>query len=199
MSNPNPAGNVYDKFSARNPIARWMMKGFKASLHNLLASVEGSNVLEIGCGEGYIQPLVAEHKLGQQYGFDIDYPIVVQARDYYSEAFYSVASAENIPFPTKSFDVVLAIEVMEHVENPEKMLKEMLRVCRQYVLVSVPREPIWRILNIARLKYLKTFGNTPGHINHWSTQSFVRFLENDLQIIQINRPLPWTMVLCRTR
>ncbi len=69
-----------------------------------------------------------------------------------------------------------AIEVLEHVPDPEATVAEMARVADRWLLVSVPREPLWRGLNVARGAYWRTLGNTPGHVNHWSKRSFVRLL-----------------------
>ena len=55
-------------------------------------------------------------------------------------------------------------------------MAEMARVARRHLLVSVPREPLWRGLNVARGAYLSDLGNTPGHVNHWSKRSFVAML-----------------------
>ena len=76
-------------------------------------------------------------------------------------------------YPSKAFDLVIACEVLEHIMYPAKVLAEAKRLSRRYAIFSVPREPIWRVLNVARGRYLADLGNTPGHINHWSTQSFV--------------------------
>ena len=57
--------------------------------------------------------------------------------------------------------------------DPEATLAEMARVARRHLLVSVPREPLWRGLNMARGAYLRDLGNTPGHVNHWSKRAFV--------------------------
>ena len=49
----------------------------------------------------------------------------------------------------------------------------MARVARRWLLVSVPHEPLWRALNVARGAYLRELGNTPGHLNHWTRAAFV--------------------------
>ena len=92
--------------------------------------------------------------------------------------------------------MVLCCEVLEHLEEPGKALKELIRVTKKYIIVSVPREPIWRCLNMDRGKYLKVLGNTPGHIQHWGSKKFVAFLqEYDIKVVKTAHPLPWTMVL----
>jgi len=63
----------------------------------------------------------------------------------------------------------------------------------------VPREPIWRILNMARGKYWRALGNTPGHLQHWSRSGILGLLAEHFEIVEVRTPLPWTMVLCRAR
>ncbi len=91
--------------------------------------------------------------------------------------------AENLPFADGEFDVASAIEVLEHVPDPEHTVAEMARVASGHLLVSVPREPLWRGLNMARGAYLKELGNTPGHLNHWSKRSFVELLSRHGEVV----------------
>jgi ubiquinone/menaquinone biosynthesis C-methylase UbiE len=106
--------------------------------------------------------------------------------------------AENLPFEQGSFEMASAIEVLEHVPDPAHTVAEMARVARGgHLLVSVPREPLWRGLNMARGAYLKDLGNTPGHVNHWSKRSFVRLLSQHGTVLEARSPFPWTMLLVR--
>jgi len=73
----------------------------------------------------------------------------------------------------------------------------MARVARGFLLVSVPHEPLWRALNLARGAYVRQLGNTPGHLNHWTRGSFVSLLRNYGEVVQIRSPFPWTMLLVR--
>jgi ubiquinone/menaquinone biosynthesis C-methylase UbiE len=192
-----PAGNNYDKFSSMNPISRYLMRGFIGSLKELIAQTEGGTVLEVGCGEGYIQEILSTSGFSSLLAFDIDMPIVVDARRRHPSSNYFVANGEQIPVPTKSCDLAMAIEVLEHVPDPDKVLAEMKRVARKYVIVSVPREPIWRVLNLARGKYISSVGNTPGHIQHWSAGGFERTVARHFKIVSVLQPLPWTMILAK--
>jgi hypothetical protein len=63
--------------------------------------------------------------------------------------------------------------------------------------VSVPREPLWRVLNLARGAYWTQLGNTPGHLNHWSRSAFVRLLLRHGEVVEARSPFPWTMLLVR--
>lgn len=192
-----PAGNNFDKFSSKNPISRYLMRGFINSLTELIAQTDGQTVLEVGCGEGYIQEILSTSGFSSQLAFDIDMPIVVDARRRHPSSNYFVANGEQIPIASKSCDLAMAIEVLEHVPDPDKVLIEMKRVSRRYIIVSVPREPIWRVLNVARGKYIGSAGNTPGHIQHWSAGGFVRTVERHFNIVSVLQPLPWTMVLAK--
>jgi ubiquinone/menaquinone biosynthesis C-methylase UbiE len=103
--------------------------------------------------------------------------------------------AENLPFGENEFELAAAIEVLEHVPDPEHTVAEMARVAGGHLLVSVPREPLWRALNVARGAYIKDLGNTPGHVNHWSKRSFVAMLERYGRVVEARSPFPWTMLL----
>jgi 2-polyprenyl-3-methyl-5-hydroxy-6-metoxy-1,4-benzoquinol methylase len=105
--------------------------------------------------------------------------------------------AERLEFGDDEFDLAAATEVLEHVPDPEAIVAEMARVARRHLLVSVPREPLWRALNMARGAYLREFGNTPGHLNHWSRRSFEALLGRYGQVQEARSPFPWTMLLVR--
>ena len=87
--------------------------------------------------------------------------------------------------------------MLEHVPDPEHTLAEMARCAERHLLVSVPREPLWRMLNMARGAYWSELGNTPGHLNHWSRRSFVRLLSRHGEVVEVRSPFPWTMLLVR--
>lgn len=195
------AGNVYDKYGTRNPIARRLMAGFERGMQELLAQADGvGSVLEVGCGEGEVT-----HRLGAWFpaarvrGTDLSEEIVAEARRRYPESRFDVLSVYDAPGPGGPSDLVVATEVLEHLDHPVEALRAIRRAATRYVFVSVPREPLWRALNMARGKYLGDLGNTPGHLQHWSRRSFLRFLETELEILDVRSPLPWTQALCRPR
>ena len=110
---------------------------------------------------------------------------------------YRVMEAANLPFADGEFDLASAIEVLEHVPDPEHTVGEMARCAERHLLVSVPREPLWRMLNMARGAYWPALGNTPGHLNHWSRRSFVQLLARHGEVVEVRSPFPWTMLLVR--
>jgi len=110
---------------------------------------------------------------------------------------FRVEEATSLSFADDEFDLACAIEVLEHVPEPAATLAEMARVASRHLLVSVPREPLWRGLNMARGAYWRDLGNTPGHVNHWSRRAFVNLLSRYGTVAEARSPFPWTMVLVR--
>jgi hypothetical protein len=91
---------------------------------------------------------------------------------------------------------VLAIEVLEHVPGPDAALRRARpRVLTATLVASVPFEPVWRLGNMARRRYLRDLGNTPGHVNHWTRWGFGRASSAArFTVDRVASPLPWTMV-----
>jgi SAM-dependent methyltransferase len=194
-----PTGNTYDKYSSKNPVERRLMAGFFAALDTLVPSAAPASILEVGVGEGEVSSRLADRwPEARMVGLDLPDPdlAVHWPGAPFCGAFADIA---NLPFPARSFDLVLAIEVLEHVPDPVAALAEIARVARADIVVSVPREPIWRAANLARGKYLGAVGNTPGHINHWSRRSFTSFVSQQLDVQQSRSPFPWTMVAASVR
>lgn len=192
---PVPTGNTYDKYGSTNPIEQRMMRGFFAALDRFLDRTEPTRIFEIGIGEGIVTSRVIERFAGVPVvGLDLpDEELAAQweSRDL-SCAF---GDAGALPFPDDAFDLVLAIEVFEHLPDPSAAMAELSRVCAGSLIASVPFEPIWRIGNMARGRYLRDLGNTPGHINHWTNRGFATLVGAHFHIVDRATPLPWTMVL----
>jgi ubiquinone/menaquinone biosynthesis C-methylase UbiE len=197
-----PTGNTYDKYGSTNPVVRRLMTGFEAQLDELFARAGGEgetrSVLDVGCGEAVLTTRWADRLPGARIvGIDLPDPKL--------EGFWAGVSkpnlefrtgrAEQLPFDDREFELVCAIETLEHVTDPERAVAELARVAGRHVLASVPREPLWRALNVARGAYVRQLGNTPGHLNHWSKRSFARLLARHGRVVELRSPFPWTMVL----
>jgi 2-polyprenyl-3-methyl-5-hydroxy-6-metoxy-1,4-benzoquinol methylase len=197
-----PTGNTYDKYGSGNLVVRRLMASFEATLDELFARAEREgatqSVLDVGCGEGVLTMQWADRiPDGRIVGIDLPDPkLEAHWRDAPRPNLeFTTGRAEQLPFERDEFELVAAIETLEHVTDPERAVAELARVARRHVLASVPREPLWRMLNVARGAYVRQLGNTPGHLNHWSRGDFARLLARHGELIEVRSPFPWTMVL----
>lgn len=193
-------GNVYDKYGTSNPVARRLMAGFTGELDELVGVTGATEAHEVGCGEGELSIRLARRGLRVR-ATDAFGQVLEEARRRASAAGVEIAfeatPVEELGPEGHAAELVLCCEVLEHLEDPERALEVLARLARPWLIASVPREPLWRALNLARLSYVSELGNTPGHLNHWSKRGFVRFLRRRFEVVEVRSPLPWTMVLCR--
>lgn len=196
-------GNAYDKYGSRNPIVRWMMRGFGSALDELVAKANPRSIHEIGCGEGYWVVRWNERGLAAR-GCDFSAQVIELAREnaigrQLPPTLFRTRSVYELDAIEDRADLVVCCEVLEHLNDPDAALQVLEQIVDRHLILSVPREPLWRLLNAARGKYLADFGNTPGHIQHWSRRSFIRMVSDHFEVIEERHPLPWTMLLCRPR
>ncbi len=190
-----PTGNVYPKYESRHALERLLMARFLRRLDAALPESAPSRILEIGTGEGTIAARVVE-RLAAGRVVGVDLPDDHLAAHWRGRGLLAVfADAQRLPFPDQAFDLVLAIELLEHLADPEAALSEIARVANGTVVLSVPAEPLWRIGNLLRRRYWSAWGNTPGHIQHWGASGFRRLVARHLRVVALWRPLPWTMVV----
>lgn len=195
-------GNTYDKYGAGNPIVRRIMKGFDDALAELTDAASPATIHDVGCGEGYWVFRALERGI-PAVGTDFSTHVIDLARSNARERGvpaerFQVGSIYELEQAKHSADLVLCCEVLEHLEHPARALEALAALDARHYIFSVPREPLWCCLNMARGKYLRALGNTPGHLQHWSTRAFIRFVSQYFNVVEVRTPLPWTMVLCRS-
>ncbi len=184
-----------DKYTKTGSIGNLLVSNFFKKIKSV-SPKDSESVLEVGCGAGYslvdLQKFFKENTLFS--ACDIDPELVRLAKEKNPGVNCEVASIYELPYEDKSFDTVVCLEVLEHLEDPRKALSELARVSKKYVIISTPNEPIWRMLNCLRGKYLTSFGNTPGHINHWSSRSLRKLVSGYFEVVSVRQPLPWTVI-----
>lgn len=194
-------GNVYNKYEAKNPIVRYLTNNFINQLTKLVINTNASDVHEVGCGEGYLSSLLFD-LLGKRIkASDYSAEIIELARQIHKDKdiTFKACSIYNLNQKDDSAELVICCETLEHLKEPHLALSILQKLATHYAIISVPREPLWRILNVLRGKYVSNRGNTPGHVQHWSKRSFLNMVRNYFHICEVKTPLPWTMVLCRTK
>ena len=188
------------KYTSNSPVVQFLNRVYLRNITDLARRAQPMRLLEVGCGEGVVLRHLSQHLDGVTLvGMDIEAPSLRVARSQTSASLIQ-GSVYALPFAPGSFDLVLCCEVMEHLEHPRAALAELARVTRGPVVLSVPNEPIWRIANMARAKYLARLGNTPGHIQHWTRWGFQRLVRQQLDLERVKTWLPfWSMLLARRR
>ncbi len=176
------------------------MSGFEGALEDLREHAAPASVLDVGCGEGLlVQRWALRAPQAHFVGTDLREESIQSGWQEHAapNLQYRIVESAELPFADDEFELASAIEVLEHVPDPQDTLAEMARCARTHLLVSVPREPLWRALNMARGAYWSALGNTPGHLNHWSRRSFLELLSRYGEVVEVRSPFPWTMVLVR--
>ena len=126
-------------------------------------SLREKKFLDIGCGLGFFS--LRAGKLGANvYGIDIGSNLIKICKKRYPKGKFSVASAERIPFKDNSFDIILCTEVIEHVNNQQKVIDEIFRVLKQggHLVITTPNrifQPLYT--------FLCSLGIRPYHGNEY--------------------------------
>jgi SAM-dependent methyltransferase len=199
---PVIGGNVYPKYTTKNPLARRLVAGFLGALDELVELSGAQAVHEVGCGEGFLATRLAARGLRVR-GCDLSPAAIAGARRRARAAGLEVplclADLYALDPARDAAELVVCCEVLEHLPDPERALQVLAGLARPWLIVSVPREPLWRVLNLARGKYWRDLGNTPGHLQHWTASGFTRLVGRHVEVVAARAPLPWTMLLCRSR
>lgn len=190
-------------------IGGWLIETYFQKVAELIdksqiTGLKKAKAIEIGCGAGY-----STQRLGEMLPGNVS----LEASEYVSHL-VPIAKTQNpgmkiteesvyhLKHKADEFDMVFLLEVLEHLDFPDAGLAELKKITKPggYLVLGVPREPLWRALNMARAKYLGQFGNTPGHLNHWSTRGVKKYVEQHFgPVVEVKTPLPWTLLLAQKR
>jgi 2-polyprenyl-3-methyl-5-hydroxy-6-metoxy-1,4-benzoquinol methylase len=187
----------YEKFQTGNPLVRRLIERFYGKVGSIVGQLSSEVVLDAGCGEGETIERLDGLLSGSITGVDLNQEAVDFAAGRIPAGSFQVADLTALPFDDDSFDLVLCLEVLEHIPEPSLALAELVRVCRGDIVVSVPSEPWFRLGSLARGKYLKGWGNHPEHINHWNPRSLRDFLQTGAEVVSVERSTPWLVAQLR--
>ena len=99
---------------------------------SLLRTIRASRILDIGCGDGSNSVLLGKQIGARElWGIDISPKAVELSRSKGLHAFNVNVDEEDLPFENGFFDVITALEVVEHLYDPDRMMNEVRRVLRK--------------------------------------------------------------------
>ncbi|OGZ34759.1 MAG: hypothetical protein A2174_02330 [Candidatus Portnoybacteria bacterium RBG_13_41_18] len=190
------------EYESSNPIKRLLFKKYFGRLGNFFKLLKKNDkVLEIGCGAGESSMRIKKFlPPGVHFeASDVEVSYILMIREKGMPFTVSQESVYHLQRKDGDFDCVIMLSVLEHLDNPDAALGELFRVSRKYVILSVPNEPLWSFLNLARFHFLKDWGNTPGHINHWSKVSIAGLVNKFGSVVTVKRSLPWLIILAEVK
>jgi 2-polyprenyl-3-methyl-5-hydroxy-6-metoxy-1,4-benzoquinol methylase len=197
-NNFDGGGNFFNKYESRNPVIQLLMRTFFSDFKSIINPIKDQieSALEIGCGEGYITEFLNQMEI-PIIGTDASSRIIDVAKGKFPDRIFFVLSVYALDSVKKDYDLIVANEVFEHLDDPDRAIEEIKKISKKYIFISVPHEPYFRYANILRFKYIRSAGNTPGHVNRWSKKQFEKFLiSHGLKITKIKCSTLWTLVLC---
>lgn len=189
----------YRKFQTANPVVGALIERFYRGVTTAAAAGDATSLLDAGCGEGETLDRLGDDLPERTVAVDIDPDAVAFTRERVPGVEVACHSIDSLPFEDDSFDLVLCLEVLEHVRDPGTALTELARVCSDRVVISVPDEPWFRLGSLARGKYLRGLGDHPEHLNHWNPRSLRVLLDQEVEVLSVRRSFPWVIAECRPR
>lgn len=198
------AGQDAAKYGSSNPVVKGLLDRWTSKLHTVLGPLSGT-VLDIGVGEALcLQRILAADEadrpanapeanvIGIEYRLD-KARIAAQL----PPLDVIVGDAGLLPFPDACADLVLCIEVLEHLPTVAPAVAELARVTRDRCVVSVPWEPWFRLGNLARGKNVGRLGNDPEHLRAFTPGRLKRTLLKEFSDVTVVPVFPWLVADAR--
>lgn len=132
----------------------------------LLKGIRVTNPLDAGCGNGYLASRLREHA-GRATATDLSLGRLRDAARFFPGVIFCRASIFEQPFPDRSFDLVTAVEVVEHLEDTPRALAELRRLSSRHVLITVP----WRgLLELLHCPHCQRDFYRDGHVQSFTEE-----------------------------
>jgi ubiquinone/menaquinone biosynthesis C-methylase UbiE len=157
-------------FDAPGPLG-WLTRRRKDAvvglLQDRLADTRDPLVLDVGCGYG---EMLADLRGCRRIGVDVNLRALTEAAGRAPDAGFALAAVERLPFPDETFDGVICSEVLEHLDRPDTLARELVRVTKRggACCISVPNEAV---TTIGRLILGKRPAKSPAHKQRFTPRS----------------------------
>jgi ubiquinone/menaquinone biosynthesis C-methylase UbiE len=181
-----------EKYERSGGIEHRLLERFRATLLEEIARLGPRRILDAGCGEGIVAAWLTQALPDVELvGVDAREDAVEEFRLRNPGVRAETGDLYGLPFERGEFDLVMAIEVLEHFERPQEALRELARVSSRSVLLTVPHEPFFRGGNLLRGRYVSRLGSTPGHVNTWTRRGFTRMAGEVMEAPRWWGAFPW--------
>lgn len=190
-----------NKYTNRNPVHRLSLGRFYDAVAAELRSIAPRTVLDFGCGEGFILDMMAARdvQLPDYEGVDLRADALSAAHERWPQKNFTHANLFDAAFDSKTYHTVMALEVLEHVFEPEKVLQRLVAMSEQHLLLTVPNEPWFQLMNLVRGRDFIRLGNHPEHINHWNAGTFAEFVSPFAEVVSVKTRFPFVILTARPR
>ena len=188
----------YEKYLTKNILMTRLINRFLRTVVEFVDVSRARYILDAGCGQGFVSDFLLRSMSGISItGVDIDIESIRNSVLDHKKGELFEGDIYDLPFCDNSFDTVMCLEVLEHLNEPQRAIQEIARVSKRYCIFSVPNEPCFRSMYFLSGRYIKRFGSIPEHINNWTKSQFLEMLNSELSIQLVKTPLPWVIALCR--
>ncbi len=191
----------FEKHSTNNPIGKLALKNFMNTVVGSVKSLKPESILDVGSGEGFTLARFHTEKIGKKLeGIEYMKEALELGKKLHPHIQTKPGNIYKLPYKDNMFDLVLSTEVLEHLDEPGKGLKELIRVSKKYVLLTVPNEPWFTVQRFMRGRNMLKLGAHPEHVNLWTSKKFEDFVKNhNVKIVHKKQPFPWIMILAEKK
>lgn len=185
------------KYQTRNPVVQHLIRRFFRMLLKEITKLEPATILDLGCGEGIVAGAILKEMPSIAYrGCDNNRGAIDEARRRNSTGEFERRDLFDLQPERQRPDLVLCLEVMEHIEETDKLLRQFARLAGKHVLVSVPWEPFFRLGNLCRGRHVGQLGNHPEHVHCFDRTSLRRALSRHFSNVRVEPSFPWLFGIC---
>ena len=202
------AGQDAAKYGSTNPVVSRLLDRWTGRLREVVGPVRGT-VVDVGTGEGLcLERVLApgsrddssledvpapDRVVGVEYRFDK----AAVAAGRLPDVQLTVGDAGMLPFPDRAADLVMCIEVLEHLPAVAPAVAELARITGDRCVVSVPYEPWFRLGNLGRGKNIGRLGNDPEHLHAFTPGRLRRTLAASFDDVRVVPAFPWLIAVAR--
>lgn len=182
----------FGKYQTRNPLKRALLERFLRRARADVPDNPELSILDVGTGEGLFWDSSERDSV---VGVDIRHEALKVAAER-GIIRPVLASADRLPFSSGSFDFVVAIEILEHLSDPEPAIAEIARVARHGGLITVPWEPWFSLMVLAGTgQHVRRLGREPEHVQAFGPGQLTALLQPHFAVVSVGTCLPWLVAI----